>query len=267
MGPPSRPVDEKPVDVNDLADVLVGSGVDLKEEEAALARGNRQANRAPFGYDPGALGGQPSYFDPQYGHPTLSPNIPGSQDTFYGAGTFNQPAVPIESKQALEYQQRRRKIRRLAEAKQYHLRDPFLSGASIRQKVNTAAHRVQVAIPEMGAVVDPINNDPCEINVIGPDNQDNIVVLRGQSLIYSGSGLSEIYTLLSLAARDRIRSLIEDAAALAKGRRSGAHGVVPPDLLDLATGIGNAEEVTIKAPPSAGALKSKFSSEITLSVC
>ena len=37
MGPPSRPND-KPTDMNDLVDVLSGSGVDLREEEAALTR-------------------------------------------------------------------------------------------------------------------------------------------------------------------------------------------------------------------------------------
>lgn len=35
MGPPSRPSD-KPTDMNELSDVLLGSGVDLREEEAAL---------------------------------------------------------------------------------------------------------------------------------------------------------------------------------------------------------------------------------------
>lgn len=35
MGPPSRPND-KPTDMNELSDVLLGSGVDLREEEAAL---------------------------------------------------------------------------------------------------------------------------------------------------------------------------------------------------------------------------------------
>lgn len=35
MGPPSRPND-KPTDMNELTDVLLGSGVDLREEEAAL---------------------------------------------------------------------------------------------------------------------------------------------------------------------------------------------------------------------------------------
>lgn len=35
MGPPSRPND-KPTDMNELSDVLLNSGVDLREEEAAL---------------------------------------------------------------------------------------------------------------------------------------------------------------------------------------------------------------------------------------
>ena len=41
MGPPSRPND-KPTDMTELADVLLGSGVDLREEEAALMRGNQK---------------------------------------------------------------------------------------------------------------------------------------------------------------------------------------------------------------------------------
>ena len=45
MGPPSKPVDDRPVDVNDLGDVLAGSGVDLREEEANLVG----MMRKPFG--------------------------------------------------------------------------------------------------------------------------------------------------------------------------------------------------------------------------
>ena len=41
MGPPSRPND-KPTDVADLSDVLAGSGVDLREEEAALMRATQK---------------------------------------------------------------------------------------------------------------------------------------------------------------------------------------------------------------------------------
>lgn len=41
MGPPSRPADkDKPTDMNELSDVLAGSGVDLREEEANLVRIN-----------------------------------------------------------------------------------------------------------------------------------------------------------------------------------------------------------------------------------
>jgi hypothetical protein len=50
-----------------------------------------------------------------------------------------------------------------------------------------------------------------------------------------------------LAAEDRIRALVEDAFALSQGRQHTSHGVIPPQLVDIAAVDKNAQ--TKMVPP------------------
>ena len=84
MGPPSRPAVDKPTDINELGDVIAGTGIDLREEEAALVNYNKGGQqRQDGGYNANiaqsfnSLGAQPR--DNYY-----SPNYPGDRSTFYG---------------------------------------------------------------------------------------------------------------------------------------------------------------------------------------
>ena len=265
MGPPSRPADEKPVDLNDLSDVLVGSGVDLREEEAALVSryvsGPQQAHDISFtsnvasSFDSvGSATSQPGYFDHNNGYGTLSQNIAGDRNSFYGAGNLNQPAVTLPSAQEQVTRQLKRAMRKRGEIAQYHLNDPFLQGGSIHKRIESRCDRMGVVMPKDN-VINATSNNPVRMNIFGPDNHDKFITLRGQPLCTSNSVVSEILTLVSLAARDRIRSLIEDSASIAKGRRAGSHGIVPADLTDLAVGYGKVEDATIQASSSANHLK------------
>ena len=69
-----------------------------------------------------------------------------------------------------------------------------------------------------------------------------MVGLEAASLLNQNAPLVEILSLLSLAAEERIRSLVEDAFALSQGRQNTSHGIVPPQLLDLAVLEKDAEQ-------------------------
>ena len=257
MLPPSRPI-EKPVDVNDLSDVLLGSGVDLKEEEAALYtpfdRASSQANGNFFTSEPntsfgpsGNTGYQPDSFRPYNQFNTLSQNVPGDKNSFYGAGTFNQPAIPVKSLEQQAEEQRKRAVRRKAEREQYHLNDPFLFAALVRQRLVKHTHATHVSFPTDGLLTSQ-GARPQKVAVTGPDQNEAIIMLNGQDLLYTASPMVELLTLVSLAAQERLRTIVEDTAAIAKGRRVGSHGVIPPELADLAVGTVPPEPASLPTP-------------------
>ncbi|MCJ1289038.1 hypothetical protein MMC34_000570 [Xylographa carneopallida] len=274
MLPPSRPI-EKPVDVNDLSDVLLGSGVDLKEEEAALYtpfdRASSQANGNFFTSEPntsfgpsGNTGYQPDSFRPYNQFNTLSQNVPGDKNSFYGAGTFNQPAIPVKSLEQQAEEQRKRAVRRKAEREQYHLNDPFLFAALVRQRLVKHTHATHVSFPTDGLLTSQ-GARPQKVAVTGPDQNEAIIMLNGQDLLYTASPMVELLTLVSLAAQERLRTIVEDTAAIAKGRRVGSHGVIPPELADLAVGTVPPEPASLPTPgnsavsPRTNPLKRSFS--------
>lgn len=258
MGPPSRPVD-KLTDVNDLSDVLAGSGVDLKEEEAALFNrfntANSQQNGASFTSDAatsfgstGSNGQQASSFNPYNQFGTLSANIPGGKTSFYGAGALNQPAIPLKTAEEQFEEEKKRAIQRKTERRQYHLNDPFLFGGVVQTRLAKHSHAEQITIPRDGLLTSNGHKEPVSLIVVGPDNNEVLTTVTGQDLIYSNSPLVEILSLISLATQERLRGVVEDAATLAKGRRVGSHGAVPSDFADLAVGEGTIDTNFLLTP-------------------
>ena len=239
MGPPSRPAADKPTDINELGDVLAGSGVDLREEEAALlAYGRPGQQRQDTGYG----GSSFNSFGSNYSTPTnnyYSSHVPGDRNSFYGAGTFNQPAEPYKSAEEIAAADRKKALRRKAEIKSYHLNDPFLLGGILSNRVSRQAQNMQVQVPKSGLLANVSKqNVPLQLLVHGPDKNENLKVVKGEQLLTTEGPYVELLSLLSLAAEERMRRLVEDAATLAKGRRVGSHGMVPTELTDLATGEG-----------------------------
>lgn len=246
MGPPARPLDNKPTDINELGDVLAGSGVDLREEEAALlgsySRSGQQ--RQDTGYGPNL--GKP--FGSNYPIPQgnfYSQNFPGDRNSFYGAGTFNQRPAPFQSAEAIAAADREKAIRRKAEIKSYHLNDPFLFTGCLQRRIAKQAQNMQVVVPQAGLLHSTTPQHVAhELYVQGPDKNEVLKVVKGEDLLQTDSLYAEILSLLSLATEERLRTLVEDAATLAKGRRIGAHGIVPVELADIAIGSGASETVT-----------------------
>ncbi|KAK4694302.1 hypothetical protein P7C71_g3257, partial [Lecanoromycetidae sp. Uapishka_2] len=248
MGPPSRPpVADKPMDVNDLTDVISGSGIDLKAEEENLitySRPNRQTQD-------NSHDGRTNYY---------SQNVPGGRDMFYGAGTFNQPAEPPKSAEEMLKEARKNAVRRKAEIKSYHLNDPFIFAASLKRRLDKQANIAHVKTSTNGLYYARPDSAPRQLVVYGPDKNEVLKMVSGQDLLSNESEYVEFLSLLSLAAEERIRNLVEEAAILAKGRRAGSHGIVPADMADLA--IGNEVSETANGLPTPGdsAVSSKSSS-------
>ncbi|MCJ1263789.1 hypothetical protein MMC22_003659 [Lobaria immixta] len=264
MGPPSRPVDNKPTDMNELADVLISSGVDLKAEEAALlnrfnAPSQQQSetsfstkNQSSFSsFESNSSGGN---IPPSVN--VLSPNVPGDRSSFYGAGTFSQPPGPYQSRGDRAESDRKRTNKIKLERRQYHLNDPFLLTGWLQRRLTEQAHKNQVIIPTAG-LLSSTNQSGQEVAVAGPDKHEMIVTLKGEDLLYHAAPLVEILTLLSLAAEERLRAMVEDAATCANGRRIGSHGIVPADLADLAVGSEAFESVTALPTPGNSAVSPK----------
>ena len=258
MGPPSRPAADKPTDINELGDVLAGSGVDLREEEAALLAYGRPGQRHDTGY-----GGASSFnsFGPSHSVPTTnfySSNAPGDRNSFYGAGTFNQPAEPPRSAEEIAAAAQKKALRQKAEIKSYHLNDPFLFSGSLSNRLSRQAQSLQVQVPNKGLYSNVSReNISQQLLVHGPDKNEVLRVVKGEQLLSAEGPYVEFLTLLSLATEERMRGLVEDAATLAKGRRVGSHGIVPAELTALATGEGATETVNGLPIPSNSAVSPK----------
>ncbi|KAL8702637.1 MAG: hypothetical protein Q9201_004184 [Fulgogasparrea decipioides] len=254
MGPPSKPVDrDRPTDLNELSDVLMGAGVDLREEEAALL--GRQGQDGAF--NPFGASGLATAINPAHtSFNTYSQNVPGGADTFYGSGAFNQAAVPYQNAEEMAETVRKRATRRKAEMDQYHLNDPFLLTRKVQNKMSMRARNERVQVPTAGLYHPQAQQEVQQI-VYGPDRHERLVTLKGQDLLSQDSPLVDLLTLISLAAEERLRTLIEDAAALAKGRRSGSNGVVPPQFLDIADINGMAETAIGLPTPGDSAVSPK----------
>ncbi|KAL8719885.1 MAG: hypothetical protein Q9225_003182 [Loekoesia sp. 1 TL-2023] len=256
MGPPSKPVEkDRPTDMNELSDVLMGSGVDLKEEEAALLnRYNQDASN--MGNSFGSAQSGPTSNPAHSSFNTYSQNVPGSRDSFYGAGTLNQHAVPYQSAEEMAEIARKRGVRRKAEMEQYHLNNPFLFTGKLRQKMSAKARNERVQIPQ-GGLYHAQGQQEVQQIVVGPDKHERLVTLKGEDLLNHDAPLVDILTLISLATEERLHAIIEDAAALAVERRRGSNGVVPPEFLDVAAVNGAVDAATGLPTPGNSAVSPK----------
>lgn len=257
MGPPSRPTD-KPTDMNELSDVLVGSGIDLKEEEAALlGRFNlpsqRQAAAPTFGTT--ATTGAPTGYNT---FNLLSQGVTGDRFGPYGAATSSQQAAGHQPTEDSAESEQRRAIRRRAEKIQHHANDPFLATSWVQQRLWQAVKREGIARSNPGmakftnhaAGMNDISNSGLDINGL-------LSTSKGQDSFSHDAPLMEFFTLISLAAKERLRGLVEEAATLAKGRRTGSHGVVPLEFTELAAGPEDFGSVPALPTPGNSAVSPK----------
>ncbi|KAH9835984.1 Transcription initiation factor TFIID component TAF4 family [Teratosphaeria destructans] len=243
MPPPPRPnKDEKDERINaeDFGDTLFGSGINLKEEENYMHM-TFQNQHSSF------TSTQPSSF----GSSTMTPNGSFSlltQSTSFGsqngpngayAGTMGAP----QSQEQIEAEMKRKReqaARQRAESQQYHMNNQFLLTNAVRKRymARTTDEGVQ---PQVQGLYKRL--DEPRTHVLTNGNQGIAAVdTRPEYTAERGAPFEQIMSLISLAAQERMRGLVDEAFALARARKYGDHGRVPPEFADLATGEGERRE-------------------------
>lgn len=245
MGPPEKPKAEKATDINDLNDMVTASGIDLREEENYLAATYR--NRHAESSFNGSFGNSQS-------SSTLSINTSfnqwsqesyGNHPGFQSHGPLSQPAVSQKSAEEIMKEKHRIAVRRFNEKKQQHLNDPFLHTGFVRDKLQKKTLEFQVRFEDKGfyeqATPKPPPQAPQNVyatTMVGANGTGVIVAKASNGMLEQGSPLVDILSLLSLAANERLRGLLEDAHAISRARQFGSQGVVPPEWASIAEGNG-----------------------------
>ena len=241
MPPPPRPnKDEKEekVSADDISDSLYGSGVNLKDEENYMHNMFSNRHRAMDSFT--------SNQTTSFGSSTMSPNNSFNlltQGTSFGsqgqagalAGTMGEP----QSQEQIDQQERSKRAQAATarnEKLQFHLHHPFLEGNCVRRRLDARARGEGVLLPTQGLYVR--TQEPETRVMTNGDKSEGVVAVRPESLVEQGSQFDHLLSLISLAANERLRGLIDEAYTLARARRYGDHGRVPPEFADIAEGEG-----------------------------
>ncbi|KAF4553499.1 Hypothetical protein D9617_7g032270 [Elsinoe fawcettii] len=273
MGPPPRPTaeqkaakenkeKEKVTDISDISDAMWGSGVDLREEENYLSSTNRtfygtQSFSQSFGDS------QSTIVSPNNSFGALSQGLSGSQTQ--GTGPISQPPSSMESIEAEIDRKHREAAMKYAKEHELHLRDPFLLGNSTRHKIHRIAVDQGVQLDVKGLYEPPRPaprpaQTPQGVNgmVAVGDRDTGVAAIKAKSIpetqhafLEEGARYADILSLVSLATNERIRSLLDDAHKIARGRQLGSHGTAPPEFADIAVGQGR-RSVSVKAESVTG---------------
>ncbi|KAI4720501.1 hypothetical protein E4T48_03259 [Aureobasidium sp. EXF-10727] len=253
MGPPPRPTQEKAekedkekiTDISDVTDVFHGSGIDLREEENYMTSTYRNVHKNPSFNT--SFGSNTTVASPNNSFGLVSQGSFSSQPAFAGSGPISQPPVSQESVKDELDQKHRAAALAHNERRQQHLNDSFLQANNIRHRMHRIAYDQGVALNVEG-LYDKLPDRPQGIQGVsatGPNG--TAAAVKAHGLLQETAPLAEILTLVSLAANERVRSLVDESYAIARGRRYGCHGVVPPNLSDLA--IGENESAAVAEVP------------------
>lgn len=235
---------EKITDISDVTDVFHGSGIDLREEENYMTSTYRNVHKNQSFNT--SFGSNTTVASPNNSFGLVSQGSFGSQPAFGGSGPISQPPVSQESVKDELDQKHRAAAHAHNEKRQQHLNDSFLQANNIRHRMHRIAYDQGVALNVEG-LYDKLPERPQGIQGIqgvsatGPNG--TAAAVKAHGLLQETAPLAEILTLVSLAANERVRSLIDESYAIARGRRYGSHGVVPPNLADLAIGEGESAAV------------------------
>lgn len=227
MGPPQRPADRPTKDYEyDVTDSLAGTGIDLRAEEQYMSDlysnaldSNTADARTGFAY-----------------------NQAGSKSTFYGAGPANQPAEPTSTSNQDEVAAKAAErawaesSMRLAVQRTQEINDPFLLVALLHQRADKIAREHGIGLnlemknPQpMGKMRLPEQFPQPQVTVRMAPGPDSTMVQTTGSYIPQESFLVDQLALMSIAAKHRLRGLVEEAGVIAIHRQKTSHGDVPAE--------------------------------------
>ncbi|KAF1347825.1 hypothetical protein BDV97DRAFT_356081 [Delphinella strobiligena] len=250
MGPPPRPNPEKPEkeekdkihDISDVTDVFHGSGIDLREEENYMSNTFRNTH-ATNSYN-ASFASSSTVPSPNNSFGYLNQGSFGNHAAFSASGSLSQPPASQEEIEKELDRKHAAAARELAINRQQHLKDSFLVSNRIRHRMHQIAYEQGVALNVEG-LYDKIEQPRVGQTMTDSDGQGLVSIKEknGRMLEKPKDGylqetapLADILTLVSVAANQRLRTMLDDSYRLARGRRYGTHGIVPPDLADIATG-------------------------------
>lgn len=222
MPPPtSRPQREYEYDVTDS---LLGTGVNIRDEENALA----EYYAGTFGQD--ARTGLPA-------------NAPGNRASFYGGGFANQPGAPATvSQKEFEAAEAERawneSATRLASTRAVEHSNPFLNYGNLHARMEkiAASHGIEINLdnkkkPEeqhLQKSRNPIDYGTVpKVTVTTKTGPDGAMVNVYGTVLPPDCYLIDQLALLSLGTQQRVREIIADCDKIATHRQQNSHGVVP----------------------------------------
>lgn len=248
MGPPQLPIQrqeraDKSTDINDLSDIISAAGIDVREEENYLAETYRNQHQ-PTSFSASFNSQSSSTLSPNNSFNAHSQGIHGAYGAYQGPGPASQPPIPRKTVEDEIDEKHRQAARARNESRQQHLRDPFLTANIVRHRLHAKAYENGVKL-NVDGLYDKLPEKP-QVNattMTAPDGT-GVVAMKAPGLLTENAPLVDILSLISLAANERLRGLLEDAFALSRGRQTGSHGTVPPEWSSLALGDGPSEPAT-----------------------
>ncbi|KAF2749385.1 hypothetical protein M011DRAFT_465815 [Sporormia fimetaria CBS 119925] len=227
------------MDVNNISDVLTGSGIDLRAEEEFLTNSVRPQDASFYSQTSTSTASPHGSFGyNQWGQ--LS-----GHGAFQGTGPLSQKPVSEEDQQGELLRKHEIAVRVLSESAQAPLTDPFLLAGNVRQRIAQRAYQNGINV-NLEGVFDRIPENPQHVKRSGVAgaNGEAVVSLHADSLLTATAPFVELLSLITLAAEERVRTVLEDAFALAQSRQHTSEGIVPPSLADVATATGTIKETT-----------------------
>ncbi|KAF2714877.1 hypothetical protein K504DRAFT_457066 [Pleomassaria siparia CBS 279.74] len=228
------------MDVNNISDVLTGSGIDLRAEEDNLLHnfGSRPAYGASFNSQASASTVSPHGSFNQWGQVQ-------SAGAFQGTGPLSQ-SYSQEQQEAELMRKHDQASRAFAESAQAPLTDPFLFANVLRHRIAKRAYEHNVKV-HLEGLFDKIPEYPQNVTrtTLTASNGESISGITADSLLNQNASFVEVISLISLATQERVRSVLEDALAMKEIRQKSSHGTVPHDMADLAISSSKSKSVTV----------------------
>lgn len=215
MGPPQRP--ERAPDASELNDVLHNAGITLKEEEEFMANSyhNHPNNQTLPAQSFNSQASSATLADGSFGQGWQ----PG-QHLLQGA---TQPEPQPRSQREIEDEAHKKAALEQSKRDEQSLNNPFLQSKNVRSLLSQRTYEFGLQLNVEG-VYDPITHPaPGAMPV-------------HYSIALVDSPIVELLSLLTLAAQERMRGLVEDAYALSRTRQLSSQGVVPPEWSTISIG-------------------------------
>ena len=262
MGPPSRPPDRPDDRYTDNNLPYATASVREGDQKHTIPPSNFYGERRTSNNFPAAPGaadyGRPNAF--AYQRPAAAPPLDGGP-------VAPVPEIPPQSPlNAEELRQLREQQADYEAAKhsQYPTWDMFLAGDEVQQRLAKQTSNEHLKKDEGGLMRPNKHFDPQPTRVDGREGASRVINL-GQTFLAmeTGKELRATLDLICLSAKERLSSVLDLSARLARERKQHSRGVVPTEYSALAVFPPSAAENVqdqelLTSSPSTSGLKSKF---------